>query len=227
MSVAYRLVIYFYSVITSNISSSGSVLVKAFGSEVGPARTLHIPFLLQVHDCYAAFLRHFSTFFLGFLTCCKDFSSIQGTITLLSWDNFLALSNKSGHPKHFCSREALSLILIPQFLPPLMRRASISRSNSDVSCIWLPLTSLTLSTLSGFPPCFLCSLSTYSTGVPCNEFKSLTGGCFSLVDFCAKIVRLSIDLVSWRPRVKDYSSEREGWKAEMYMLPLMSVSADI
>lgn len=73
----HRLVKYFYSVITSNISLSGSALVKAFGSEVGPARTLHIPFLLQVQDCYAAFLRHFSTFFLA-LTCCK------GTLTLLS-----------------------------------------------------------------------------------------------------------------------------------------------
>lgn len=36
MSVAYRLVMYFYSVIVSNIPTSGSVLVKAFGSEVRP-----------------------------------------------------------------------------------------------------------------------------------------------------------------------------------------------
>lgn len=61
MSVAYRLAIYFYSVITSNIFPLDSVLVKAFGSRVGSARTLHIPFLLQVQDCYASFLRHFST----------------------------------------------------------------------------------------------------------------------------------------------------------------------
>ncbi|NXV23071.1 ATS6 metalloproteinase, partial [Cepphus grylle] len=87
-------------------------------------------------------------FFLSFLTCCKDFFSVQGTLTWLCQDNFLALSNKSRHPKRFCSHGAPSPILILQFLPLLMRKAPISRSNSDASCIFQQLSATLKSSIT-------------------------------------------------------------------------------
>lgn len=145
-----------------------------------PARTLHIPFLLQAQDCYASFLRHFSTFLLGFLASRKDSSFMQGILTLLCEHNFLALSNKSVDLKHFCSPETLPPILILWLIPLLVKRAPISSSNS-VSCFWL---SWLWSSLSSFHPCLLCSLLACSTEVPWDEFKPLTGGCFLIWFLC-------------------------------------------